>query len=116
TREEANRFYYDFTSTALWPVLFSMLERARFTSEAWETYRRVNFAFAEATCEEAAPGALVWVNDFHLMLAPKLIRERRPDLRLALFLHTTFPPADVFGVVPWREELLDGLLQLDLIG
>jgi glucosylglycerol-phosphate synthase len=113
---EAKRFYYDFTSTALWPVLFSLLDKARFTAEAWETYRRVNAAFAEAACEEAAPGALVWVNDFHLMLAPRIIRERRPDLRLALFLHTTFPPPDVFAVIPWREELLDGLLHLDLIG
>lgn len=114
--EEARRFYYDFTSTALWPVLFSLLDRARFTAEAWETYQRVNQAFAAATCEEAAPNALIWVNDFHLMLAPRLIKERRPDVRLALFLHTTFPPPDVFGILPWREQLLDGLLHLDLIG
>lgn len=114
--DEAERFYYDFTSTALWPVLFSLLDRARFTGEAWATYQRVNQAFADATCEEAAPNALVWVNDFHLMLAPRMIKETRPDLRLALFLHTTFPPPDVFGVIPWREQLLDGLLHLDLIG
>lgn len=116
TPDEARRFYYDFTSTALWPVLFSLLDRARFTAEAWETYKRVNHAFADATCEEAAPNALIWVNDFHLMLTPRIIKERRPDLRLALFLHTTFPPPDVFGILPWREELLDGLLHLDLIG
>ncbi|HEX6926856.1 MAG TPA: trehalose-6-phosphate synthase [Longimicrobiaceae bacterium] len=114
--EKAERFYYDFTSTALWPVLFSLLDKARFTQSAWETYREVNEAFAEATCAEAAPGALVWVNDFHLMLAPKLIKQKRPDVTIALFLHTTFPPPDIFGVIPWREELLDGLLHLDLIG
>src|SRR5690606_16777677 len=78
--------------------------------------KRVNHMFTEAVCEEAAPDALVWVNDFHLMLTPRLIKERRPDLRLALFLHTTFPPPDVFGIIPWREELLEGLLHLDLIG
>lgn len=114
--DAARSFYYDFTSTALWPVLFSMLGRARFTGAAWETYKEVNRKFAEATCEEAAHGALVWVNDFHLMLAPKLIKQKRPDLRLALFLHTTFPPPDVFAVIPWREQLLDGMLHLDLIG
>lgn len=114
--DEARRFYYDFTSTALWPVLFSMLDRARFTQEAWDTYRRVNAAFAAAACEEAAPGALIWVNDFHLMLTPKLIKQRRPDVTVALFLHTTFPPPDIFAVIPWREELLDGLLHLDLFG
>lgn len=114
--DEARRFYYDFTSTALWPVLFSLLDRARFTAEAWETYQRVNHAFADAACEEAAPNALIWINDFHLMLVPKLIKERRPDVRLALFLHTTFPPPDVFGILPWREQLLDGLLHLDVAG
>lgn len=114
--EEARRFYYDFTSTALWPVLFSLLDRARFTQDAWDTYRRVNESFADAACEEAAPGALIWVNDFHLMLTPKLIKQRRPDVTIVLFLHTTFPPPDIFAVIPWREELLDGLLHLDLIG
>src|SRR5690606_32800671 len=77
---------------------------------------RVNERFAAAACEEAAPGALVWVNDFHLMLTPRLIKRRRPDVTIALFLHTTFPPPDIFGVIPWRKELLDGLLHLDLIG
>lgn len=114
--EEARSFYYDFTSSAIWPVLFSLLDRARFTHAAWETYQRVNEAFAEAACEEAAPGAVVWVNDFHLMLTPRLIKRRRPDVTIALFLHTTFPPPDIFGVIPWRKELLDGLLHLDLIG
>lgn len=114
--EEARRFYYEFTSTAIWPVLFSLLDRARFTGDSWETYKRVNETFAIATCEEAAEGAVVWVNDFHLMLVPKLIKQRRPDLTVALFLHTTFPPPDIFGVIPWREEILDGLLHLDLIG
>jgi glucosylglycerol-phosphate synthase len=114
--EEARRFYYDFTSSAIWPVLFSLLDRARFTREAWETYRRVNRLFAEAVCEEAAPGAIVWVNDFHLMLTPRMVKRRRPDITMALFLHTTFPPPDIFGVIPWRRELLDSLLHLDLIG
>jgi glucosylglycerol-phosphate synthase len=114
--EEARRFYYEFTSSAIWPVLFSLLDRARFESDAWDTYRRVNREFADAVCEEAAPNATVWVNDFHLMLTPELIKLRRPDLTLALFLHTTFPPPDVFAVIPWRRELLSGLLHLDLIG
>jgi glucosylglycerol-phosphate synthase len=116
TPDEARLFYYEFTSTALWPILFSLPGRARFEMDAWRAYERVNHAFADATCEEAAPGALVWVNDFHLMLVPRLLKERRPDLKVVLFLHTTFPPADVFGVLPWREQLLEGLLHLDLIG
>jgi glucosylglycerol-phosphate synthase len=116
TPEEARSFYYDFTSTAIWPVLFSLLDRARFELDSWETYVKVNETFAQATIEEAAKGALVWVNDFHLMLVPRMLKEARPDLTVVLFLHTTFPPPDIFGVIPWREELLDGLLHLDLIG
>lgn len=112
----ARRFYYDFTSTAIWPVLFSLLDRARFEQKSWETYQQVNRAFADAAIEEAAENALVWVNDFHLMLVPKLIKQKRPDLTVALFLHTTFPPPDVFSVIPWREQLLEGLLHLDLFG
>ena len=114
--EDARLFYYEFTSTALWPILFSMPGRARFSNAGWDAYQRVNHAFADATCEEAESGALVWINDFHLMLVPRLLKERRPDLRVVLFLHTTFPPPDVFGVLPWRQQLLDGLLHLDLIG
>ncbi|HKJ91664.1 MAG TPA: trehalose-6-phosphate synthase [Longimicrobiales bacterium] len=114
--EDARSFYYDFTSTAIWPVLFSLLDRARFKLGSWRTYVEVNQTFAQATMEEAAEGALVWVNDFHLMLVPRMLKEARPDLTVVLFLHTTFPPPDIFGVIPWREELLDGLLHLDLIG
>lgn len=114
--EEARRFYYDFTSSAIWPVLFSMLDRARFTRRAWEAYQRVNRLFAQAVCEEAAPGAVAWVNDFHLMLTPRMVKRRRPDITMALFLHTTFPPPDIFGVIPWRRDLLDAMLHLDLVG
>jgi glucosylglycerol-phosphate synthase len=116
TTADAERFYYDFTSTAIWPVLFSLLDRARFTQEAWATYREVNARFAEAACEEAAHGGHVMVNDFHLMLVPELIKQRRPDITVSLFLHTAFPPPDIFAVIPWREELLTGLLHLDQIG
>jgi glucosylglycerol-phosphate synthase len=70
TPDEAESFYYDFTSTALWPVLFSLLDKARFTQRAWETYERVNELFATGACDAAAPGGLIWVNDFHLILVP----------------------------------------------
>ncbi|HEX9728856.1 MAG TPA: trehalose-6-phosphate synthase [Gemmatimonadales bacterium] len=116
SKDEARRFYYEFTSTAIWPVLFSLLDRARFTQDAWATYEEVNARFADAVCDEASIGATVWINDFHLMLAPRLIKQQRPDLTLVLFLHTAFPPPDTFAVIPWRNELLDSLLHLDEIG
>ncbi len=114
--EKANAFYEGFTTEALWPILFSFPSRIQFTHSLWDTYREVNERFADSIAGLAAPGATVWIHDFHLMLLPGLLRERRPDLRIGFFLHTAFPPPDVFGILPWRDELLNGILGADLAG
>lgn len=116
SEEEAREFYEGFTSEALWPILFCFPSRLQFTPGLWETYRRVNERFAQAIARLAAPHAMVWVQDFHLMLLPELLRKLRPDLRLGFFLHTAFPPPDVFGILPWREALLEGVLGSDVVG
>ncbi|MFN8011873.1 MAG: trehalose-6-phosphate synthase [Holophagaceae bacterium] len=116
TDEEARDYYEGFTTEALWPILFCFPSRLQFSPGLWETYRRVNERFAQAIARLAAPHALVWVQDFHLMLLPDLLRKLRPDLRLGFFLHTAFPPADVFGILPWREALLEGILGSDVVG
>ena len=105
--EEARSFYYDFTSSAIWPVLFSLLDRARFTQAAWETYQRVNEAFAETACEEAAPGAVVWVNDFHLMLTPVDQATRLTSRSRSSCTRRSRRPTSRRD--PVAEELLDGL-------
>lgn len=114
--EKAKAFYEGFTTEALWPILFCFPSRIQFTHSLWNTYREVNERFAESIARLAAPGATVWVHDFHLMLLPGLLRARRPDLRIGYFLHTAFPPPDVFGILPWRDELLKGVLGADLAG
>ncbi|WP_243324611.1 trehalose-6-phosphate synthase [Geothrix sp. SG200] len=116
TGEEAKEFYEGFTTESLWPILFCFPSRLQFTPGLWDTYRMVNERFAHAIARLAAPRATVWVQDFHLMLLPGLLRKLRPDLKLGFFLHTAFPPPDVFGILPWREELLDGVLGCDLVG
>lgn len=116
TELEAREFYEGFTTESLWPILFCFPSRLQFTPGLWETYRRVNERFAHAIARLAGPGATVWVQDFHLMLLPGLLRRLRPDLKLGFFLHTAFPPPDVFGILPWREALLDGVLGCDLVG
>ena len=116
TQSEAREFYEGFTTESLWPILFCFPSRLQFTPGLWDTYRTVNERFAQAIARLAAPGATVWVQDFHLMLLPGLLRKLRPDLKLGFFLHTAFPPPDVFGILPWREALLEGVLGCDLVG
>ncbi len=116
TPQQAKDFYEGFTTEALWPILFCFPSRLQFAPGLWDTYRMVNERFAQAIAQLAAPGATVWVQDFHLMLLPELLRKLRPDLKLGFFLHTAFPPPDVFGILPWRDALLEGVLGCDLVG
>lgn len=116
TREQVTAFYKVTSKAALWPILHSFVDRFDYDAADWATFREVNERFAEATCEVAEPGAVVWLHDYNLWLAPKLIRARRPDLRLAFFHHTPFPGSDVFGVLPWRTEITESLLSCDRVG
>lgn len=116
TPQTAKEFYEGFTTEALWPILFCFPSRLQFAQNLWNTYRLVNERFAQAIARLASPGATVWIQDFHLMLLPQLLRKLRPDLKLGFFLHTAFPPPDVFGILPWRDALLDGVLGCDLVG
>ena len=84
--------------------------------EWWNAYRDVNTRFAEATAAAAAPGATVWVQDYQLLLVPRLLRELRPDLTIGFFLHIPFPPVELFMQLPWRAELVEGMLGADLVG
>lgn len=116
TPQTAKDFYEGFTTEALWPILFCFPSRLQFSRGLWDTYRLVNERFAQAIAQLAAEGATVWIQDFHLMLLPQLLRKLRPDLKLGFFLHTAFPPPEVFGILPWRNALLEGVLGCDLVG
>ena len=82
----------------------------------WKSYYEVNARFAEVCAAEAAPGAVVWIQDYQLQLVPAMLRERRPDLRIGFFLHIPFPPVELFMQLPHRMEILKGLLGADLVG
>src|SRR5262249_36736675 len=90
--------------------------RCTFQRPYWTAYRRANERFAAAVRAVAEPGSVVWVNDFHLCLVPGLLRSAGVPLRTGLFWHLPFPPPSLFGICPWRTELLGGLLGADLIG
>ncbi|MFG1952514.1 trehalose-6-phosphate synthase [Micromonospora sp. NPDC048830] len=108
--------YEGFANATLWPLYHDAVEQPEYHRRWWEAYQRVNQRFADATAEVAEPGAVVWVQDYHLQLVPGLLRELRPDLRIGFFLHVPFPPPELFMQLPRRAELLRGMLGADLIG
>jgi trehalose 6-phosphate synthase/phosphatase len=109
--------YYDgVCNAALWPVLHYQLERLPLNLPPFEAYRAVNERFAEALVASHRPGDILWIHDYHLMLVPAMVRRRLPEAQIGFFLHTPFPAADVFRVLPWRRELLDGILGSTLVG
>ena len=116
TDTQVRSFYYVTSKAALWPILHSFPERFDYDAAEWETFREVNRIFADGVCACASTGAVVWVHDYNLWLVPGMVRERRPDLRIAFFLHTPFPPPDIFGILPWRSEILLSLLACDRVG
>ncbi len=109
-------FYEGYSNNTLWPLLHGFPSRVTFDPEAYHAYRDANGRFAAAVLDRLSPESLVWVHDYQLMLVPGLVRERQPDARVAFFLHTPFPPPEVFRILPQREELLTGLLGADVIG
>lgn len=113
---EIKTYYHGFSNRSLWPLLHYMTLYVRHDEAWWESYRRVNELFAEVILEAAAPGDLVWVHDYHLMLVPALLRARAPEMRIGFFLHTPFPSYEVFRCHPHRSELLRGVLGSDLVG
>ncbi len=114
--EEVKRYYEGFSNQVLWPLFHYRLDQLPDHIEDWDTYVRVNERFADVVATHHAPGDLVWVHDYQLMLVPHLVRERVPDARIGFFLHIPFPSSEVFRTLPGREQLIDGLLGADLIG
>lgn len=109
-------YYEGFSNATLWPLYHDVIVRPIYHRTWWDRYLDVNRRFAEATSRAAAPGATVWVQDYQLQLVPKMLRELRPDLTIGFFLHIPFPPVELFMQLPWRAEIIDGLLGADLVG
>jgi len=116
SREDHARYYSGFSNGALWPLCHIVYVRPRFRLEEWQRYREINQRFAEAVLAEVADQpAFVFIQDYHLALAARYLKERRPDLEVALFWHIPWPNPEVFRILPWRDELLEGMLANDMI-
>ncbi|HZW09274.1 MAG TPA: trehalose-6-phosphate synthase [Phycisphaerales bacterium] len=116
SRTEIERFYSGFSNETLWPLYHDVLRTPRFHRAWWRTYVDVNRKFADILTPLVGRGETVWIHDYHLQLVPGMIRDRRPDARIGFFLHIPFPAVELYGRMPWRRQILEGLLGADLIG
>ena len=117
TKEQEMGYYYGLANRGLWPLCHVAYTRPTFVPEDWRTYREVNGIFANAVLEEAGDSpAVVFIQDFHFALLPRMIKERNPNMIVAQFWHIPWPTPEMFRGFPWKGELLDGLLGNDLIG
>ncbi|MDQ1468698.1 MAG: trehalose 6-phosphate synthase/phosphatase [Bryobacterales bacterium] len=117
-RQEEDGYYYGFANEGLWPLCHIAHTRPVFRAEDFRYYKEVNSKFADAVIEEVGDvqNPIILVQDYHFALLPRLIKEKRPDARVAIFWHIPWPNPEAFGICPWQHELLDGLLGADLIG
>ena len=113
---EIEQYYEGFSNDTLWPLYHDVIAPPSFHREWWDAYISVNQRFADASARIAAPGATVWVPDYQLQLVPKMLREQRPDLTIGFFNHIPFPPYGIYAQLPWRKQVIEGLLGADVIG
>jgi trehalose 6-phosphate synthase len=116
TATDIEEFYEGMSNATLWPIYHDVVAKPEFHREWWETYVDVNRRFTEKAAEVAEKGATVWVHDYQLQLVPQMLRELRPDLRIGFYLHIPFPPTELFAQLPWRRQVIEGLLGADLVG
>ncbi|HTR24216.1 MAG TPA: trehalose-6-phosphate synthase [Terriglobales bacterium] len=118
TKEEEEGYYYGFANEGLWPLSHIAHTRPLFRASDWQFYQEVNAKFTAAVLEEieGEKNPVVLAQDYHFALVPQMIKEKRPDARVAIFWHIPWPNPEAFGICPWQRQLLDGLLGADLIG
>ncbi|MDQ2813271.1 MAG: trehalose-6-phosphate synthase [Actinomycetota bacterium] len=114
--EEVRDFYEGFCNATVWPLYHDVIAPPEFHRHWWDAYVAVNRRFAEEAAAHAAPGATVWIHDYQLQLVPQLLRERRSDVRIGFFNHIPFPGYEIFAQLPWRRQVIEGLLGADLVG
>ena len=110
-------YYRGFANATMWPLLHNAIEKPRFERSWWRAYQDVNRVFADRamTAVDEYPDGITWVHDYHLMLVPELIRNHRPEAPVGFFLHVPWPSPDIYARLPWRDQVLWGLLGADVI-
>jgi trehalose 6-phosphate synthase/phosphatase len=116
SRKQIEHYYLGFCNKTVWPLFHYFPMHTVFEEHFWKTYKQVNQIFCDEIFEIAEPGDYIWVHDYQLMLLPQFLREKLPKLEIGFFLHIPWPSFELFRLLPWREEILNGLLGADLIG
>lgn len=114
--EEMERYYEGFANDTLWPLYHDAIKESNFDGDDWNAYVAVNERFAVRLANIAPQNALVWIHDYHLQLVPAMLRAQRSDVRIGWFNHIPFPPLELFQRLPWRTEIIKGLLSADVLG
>lgn len=116
TDEDLEGFYRGFSNEIIWPLFHDLQTFCNFQPAYWDVYKRVNRKFAEVVAAHANEDDYLWVHDYHLIRLGRELRKRDLRSRLGFFLHTPFPPTEIFNKLPWRREVLESLAAYDLIG
>ena len=109
-------FLEGFCENTIWPLFNYFTQISKFKHEQWDAYKKVNQMFSDAISKYVTEDDILWIHDYHLMLLPSLIREKLPNISIGYFQHIPFPSFEIFRLLPWRMELLEGILGADLIG
>lgn len=116
SQEEVSLYYEGFSNKTIWPLFHYFTQNTTYDKTLWEAYVKVNQKFADTVIAATEPDDTIWVHDYQLMLVPQMIRAQRPEALIGFFLHIPFPSYEIFRLLPWRSQLLHGLLGADLIG
>jgi trehalose 6-phosphate synthase/phosphatase len=116
SRSHVDNYYLGFSNKTIWPLFHYFPVRTVYENRFWETYKQVNQLFCEQVVKVVQTTDTIWVHDYHLMLLPQLLREQLPQANIGFFLHIPFPSFELFRLLPWREQLLKGMLGADLVG
>ncbi len=116
TQEDLDGFYFGFSNRTIWPLFHYFTQYVQYDDNDWETYQRVNRIYADAILSAASDEDMIWIHDYQLMLVPQMVKEQKPDMKIGFFLHIPFPSFEIFRILPWRKEIIEGLLGADLLG
>jgi len=114
--EDFENFLHGFSRNTIWPLFHYFPQDTTYDDKAWEAYNSVNLLYAQKLASVMGKGDILWIHDYHLLLLPKMLRELNPDVSIGLFIHIPWPSYEVFRLLPWRTEILEGMLGSDLIG
>lgn len=113
---DRNLYLHGFSRNTIWPLFHYFTEHVTYSEVSWKAYNKINRLYAEKIISLINDGDILWIHDYHLMSLPQLVREQKPGISIGLFIHVPFPSFEIFRLLPWRQEIIEGMLGADLIG